>query len=81
MTFDVALFASGVVPINFVPNFTDSLLDPNGDPISSTYQFVDGSINVTAVPEPTTVVLAFLGITTAYLGRAFRARASTPGRP
>ena len=46
VTFDVGLFASGVVPIIIVPNFTDSLLDPNSDPISSTYQFVDGSINV-----------------------------------
>jgi hypothetical protein len=74
VTFDVAPSASGVVPITIVPDFTDSVLDPNGDPISLTYQFVNGSISVSAVPEPSSLLLALLGFPIAYLRGAIRAR-------
>jgi hypothetical protein len=69
VTFDVALSAAGISPVTIVPNFTDSVLDPNGDTISLPYQFVNGSINVTSsasVPEPSSLVLALLGITATY---------------
>jgi hypothetical protein len=77
VTFDVALSAGGIVPVTIVPNFTDSVLDPNGDPINLPYEFVNGSIDVTAtaVPEPPSLVLALFGIMAACLGRFCRARA------
>jgi hypothetical protein len=83
VTFDVAPSATGIIPVALVPNFTDSLLDPDGDPILGTYQFLDGSIEVVtaAVPEPSSFVLALLGITAAYLGRAYRARSRAAGGP
>lgn len=82
VTFDVSLSAIGLVPVTLVPNFNDSLLDPNGDPIDATYHFVNGSIRVlpvAAVPEPASLVLAFLGITAGSVGCACHARrAITP---
>ena len=70
VTFDVALSAAGILPVTIVPNFTAGVLDPNGNPISLSYQFVNGSINVTSsasVPEPSSLVLTVLGISAAYL--------------
>lgn len=60
VTFDVAPSASGVVPVTFVPGLTE-VLDPNGRPIDLNYRFVDGSIRVSAVPEPSSLVLVLLG--------------------
>jgi hypothetical protein len=75
VTFDVALSASGgSVPVTIVPNFTDSLFDQNFNAITLPVQFVNGSIKVTPVspiPEPSSLVLALLGIT-ACLWRAQR---------
>jgi hypothetical protein len=82
VTFDVAPSASGVAPITLVPNFTDSVLDPNGNPIDLPLEFVDGSITVTAapVPEPSSLVLAVFGFTAAYAGRAIRTHPIRPVR-
>jgi hypothetical protein len=81
VTFDVAPSASGDIQVTIVPNFADSVLDQNGNPIDLSYQFVNGSIDVPAVvvvAEPAGLVLALLGIAAAYPVRALRAR---PGRP
>ncbi|MDB5350576.1 MAG: hypothetical protein JWN86_1823 [Planctomycetota bacterium] len=81
VTFDVAPSAGGLVVVTIVPNFTDSVLDPDGNRLDLPYTFVNGSINVTpvAVPEPSSLVLALVGITAAFLARAsgFQATAAS----
>ena len=70
VTFDVAPTASGVVPVTIVPDLVDSVLDIDGNPIPLPYQFVNGSVQVSGVPEPSSLVLALLGITAVCLGRS-----------
>ncbi len=60
VTFDVASFAGGVVPVSIVPNFVDSLLGTDGSPLTAALQFHDGS--VTVVPEPTGLILLTSGL-------------------
>jgi hypothetical protein len=70
VTFDVDPAAVGLESVTIVPDVTDRVSDPNGNPINLPYQFVNGSIDVTSaasVPEPSSLVLALLGITAAYL--------------
>jgi hypothetical protein len=74
--YQVAANAGGTVPVPFVSiNAGTSLADANGQPITS-FGVNNGTITVTAVPEPSSLTLLALGLATSMTAVRLRRRSS-----